>query len=54
MRDSMKVGDLVFFYHSMGTVAEPTGIYGIAKVASHCACRRECLRSQDEHYDARR
>lgn len=30
MRDSMKKGDLVFFYHSN---AEPSGIAGIAKVA---------------------
>lgn len=31
MRDSMKVGDLVLFYHSN---AKPPGIVGLAKVAS--------------------
>ena len=31
MRDKMKVGDLVLFYHSN---AEPPGIAGIAKIAS--------------------
>jgi predicted RNA-binding protein with PUA-like domain len=34
MRDDMRVGDLILFYHSLGTVEQPTGIYGIAKVAS--------------------
>ena len=31
MRDGMKIGDLILFYHSN---AEPSGIAGIAKVAS--------------------
>jgi predicted RNA-binding protein with PUA-like domain len=31
MRDGMKPGDLVLYYHSS---AEPTGVYGVAKVAS--------------------
>ena len=31
MRDQMRVGDLAFFYHS---IADPSGIAGIAKVAS--------------------
>jgi predicted RNA-binding protein with PUA-like domain len=31
MRDSMQSGDLVLYYHSS---AEPTGVYGVAQVAS--------------------
>ncbi|OHB25776.1 MAG: EVE domain-containing protein [Parcubacteria group bacterium RIFOXYD2_FULL_52_8] len=31
MRDQMQVGDLIFFYHS---IADPSGIAGVAKVAS--------------------
>ncbi len=34
MRDDMRVGDLVLFYHSLGTPELPNGIYGVAKVAS--------------------
>jgi predicted RNA-binding protein with PUA-like domain len=34
MRDDMRVGDLVLFYHSLGTPEAPSGIYGVAKVAS--------------------
>ena len=30
----MQVGDTVFFYHSNGSGTEPTGIYGLARVAS--------------------
>jgi len=45
-----EVGDLVFFYHSMGTVAEPTGIYGIAKVATLAHADESAYDPKDEHY----
>ena len=33
MRDNMKKGDFVLFYHSGGTKIAPTGVYGIAKIS---------------------
>lgn len=50
MKDGMKVGDLVFFYHSM---SEPTGVYGIAKVVSKPHIDESALNPKDEHYDAK-
>ncbi|MDE2037914.1 MAG: EVE domain-containing protein [Patescibacteria group bacterium] len=50
MRD-MKPGDLLLFYHSM---ADPTGIYGIAKVASAPYADPTALDPKDEHYDPKR
>jgi predicted RNA-binding protein with PUA-like domain len=32
MRDTMRAGDFMLFYHSNGTKNEPTGVYGIAKI----------------------
>ena len=34
MSQGMQKGDSVFFYHSNGTPKTPSGIYGVAKVAS--------------------
>lgn len=48
MRDHMKKGDLVFFYHSM---SDPTGIYGLAKVASAAHPDLTAFDKKDEHYD---
>ncbi len=49
MRDEMNVGDQVLFYHSS---SEPSGIYGIAKVASAPHEDLTALDPNDEHYDA--
>lgn len=48
MRDQMKVGDLVLFYHSS---SDPTGVYGIAKVVSSPHPDATQFDPQDEHYD---
>src|SRR6266516_4146075 len=48
MRDGMKVGDLVLFYHSS---SDPTGIYGIVKVTSKPYPDRTALDKKDMHYD---
>lgn len=48
MRDTMKPGDLVFFYHSN---AEPSGIAGIAKVAGKGYPDPSAFDSKDVHYD---
>ncbi|MBP9701364.1 MAG: EVE domain-containing protein [Candidatus Pacebacteria bacterium] len=48
MKDGMKVGDLVLFYHSM---SDPTGVYGIAKVVSATHIDESALDPKDEHYD---
>jgi predicted RNA-binding protein with PUA-like domain len=48
MRDRMKPGDLVFFYHSN---AEPPGIAGIAKVASEGYPDPSAFDPKDVHYD---
>ena len=49
MRDDMKVGDQVLFYHSN---SEPNGVYGIAKVSSKPHEDLTALDPNDEHYDA--
>jgi predicted RNA-binding protein with PUA-like domain len=51
MRDHMERGDLCLFYHSNGTFAEPTGVYGIAKVASSAHPDLTAQNCTDEHYD---
>ncbi len=52
MRDDMKVGDLVFFYHSSSKSDEnPNGIYGVAKVASKPHEDDTAFDVNDEHYD---
>ena len=53
MRDGMKVGDLAFFYHSSGTPAAPSGIYGIAEIIGAAHLDETALDPKDEHYDAK-
>lgn len=48
MRDGMKVGDLALFYHSS---TNPTGVYGIAKVASKPHPDVTAKDPKDEHYE---
>ncbi len=50
MKDGMKMGDLVLFYHSM---SDPTGVYGIAKVVSKPHVDESALNPKDEHYDVK-
>ena len=51
MRDDMQVGDLVLFYHSLGTTENPSGIYGIAKVASKPHPDETQFEKKNMHYD---
>ena len=51
MRDSMKVGDKVLFYHSNGTKDQPTGVYGTATVASKPYPDATQFDKKDDHYD---
>lgn len=48
MRDRMKKGDLVFFYHSN---AEPSGIAGIAEVAKEGYVEASALDPQHPYFD---
>ncbi len=48
MRDEMKIGDQIFFYHS--NCAEP-GIVGIAEVASESYPDATAFDPDDSHYD---
>lgn len=48
MRDQMKVGDLVLFYHSN---AEPSGIAGIAKVCEESHPDLSQFDKKSEYYD---
>jgi predicted RNA-binding protein with PUA-like domain len=48
MRDEMKKGDLVFFYHSS---TEPSAIVGIAEVARESYPDRTALDPNDPHFD---
>lgn len=48
MRDKMKIGDGIFYYHSN---AEPSGIAGIAKVASQSYPDPSQFDPKDVHYD---
>jgi predicted RNA-binding protein with PUA-like domain len=48
MRDTMKVGEQVFFYHSNCTVP---GIVGIAKIASAAYPDPTAFDTEDSHYD---
>jgi predicted RNA-binding protein with PUA-like domain len=50
MRDGMKIGDQVLFYHS---TTKPTGVYGLAKVVSAPHADLTALDPKDEHYDPR-
>jgi len=48
MRDGMKRGDLVFFYHSS---ADPTAIVGVAEVAREAYPDATAFDANDSHYD---
>ena len=48
MRDDMKKGDLVFFYHSS---ADPTAIVGVAEVAREGYPDPTALDPKDSHFD---
>ena len=48
LRDQMKPGDLVFYYHSN---AEPSGIAGIAEIASAGYPDPSAFDPKDVHYD---
>ena len=50
MRDDMKKGDLVFFYHSN---CETPAIVGIAEVASEAYPDHTAFDPKDHHYDAK-
>jgi predicted RNA-binding protein with PUA-like domain len=51
MRDSMKIGDGVLYYHSNGKKENPTGVYGLAKVASKPYMDETQFDKKDDHYD---
>jgi predicted RNA-binding protein with PUA-like domain len=48
MRDDMRVGDEIFFYHSN---AQPMGIYGVAKVVREAYPDHTAFDPSDKHYD---
>ena len=48
MRDDMKKGDLVFFYHSS---TDPAAIVGIAEVVREGYADPSALDAKDSHYD---
>lgn len=48
MRDDMKVGDLVLFYHSN---ADPSGVAGVAKIVKTGYADHTALDPEDHHYD---
>jgi len=48
LRDSIKVGDLVFFYHSN---SEPSAIAGIAQVVKEGYPDHTAFDPEDDHYD---
>lgn len=50
MMQDMKLGDLALFYHSNGN---PSGIVGVAKVASKSHPDLSALNPKDEHFDPR-
>jgi predicted RNA-binding protein with PUA-like domain len=50
MRDQMKAGDPVLFYHSS---ADPTGVAGIAKVVRAARPDLTALDPKDHHHDPR-
>jgi len=53
MRDDMKVGDLALFYHSNGTRLNPTGVYGVTRVASNPHPDEAQFDKKGEYYDKR-
>jgi predicted RNA-binding protein with PUA-like domain len=48
MRDGMKRGDLVFFYHSS---TDPAAIVGVAEVAREAYADPTALDASDPHFD---
>lgn len=50
MRDEMKIGDRVFFYHSN---VKPMGIYGVAEVVREGYPDDSAFDPDDPHYDAK-
>ncbi len=48
MRDDMKKGDLILYYHSN---SEPSGVYGVAKVVGNAHSDDTAFDPNDEHYD---
>ncbi|MBX9722285.1 MAG: EVE domain-containing protein [Candidatus Obscuribacterales bacterium] len=48
LRDSMKLGDLVFFYHSN---ADPPGIVGVTEVVKEGYPDHTAFDPEDDHYD---
>ena len=48
LRDDVKIGDLVFFYHSN---AEPAGIAGIARVVQEAHPDPTAFDATDKHFD---
>lgn len=50
MRDGMKVGDPILFYHSS---SEPPGVAGLARVSAVADWDETALDSKDQHFDAK-
>jgi predicted RNA-binding protein with PUA-like domain len=50
MTQGMKVGDGILFYHSS---SKPTGVFGLAQVASMAHPDVSAQNKKDEHYDPR-
>ena len=50
MRDEMKIGDLILFYHSK---CQPPGVVGIAKVSSKPYPDSTALDPKSKYYDAK-
>ncbi len=50
MRDDMRKGDLVLFYHSS---CDPTGVAGIAEVVREAYVDHTAFDPDDRHYDAK-
>jgi predicted RNA-binding protein with PUA-like domain len=51
MMKDMKIGNVVFFYHSNGDVKNPTGIYGLARVSAPAHPDETQFDKKDEHFD---
>ena len=49
----MQVGDLCLFHHSNGTIKNPTGVYGIAKVVSKAHPDQTQFDKKGEYFEPR-